>query len=157
MSFHHQTPNYASSFWVDLNPGSIIFVDPSNPLNNASVNTVSFTLVGLTASVAHPGSFSGAVVDALDLSGNVIAGDSITIPGTDVTTANQTLTFSGGVHELRFTHINGTTGALPIDDLAFGALTPTPEPSPLGLLGTGAGLLLLGCLRTRWGRRRRCY
>ncbi len=117
------TPNYASPFWTDLNPGLITFVDPSNSLNNATVNTVSFTLVGLTASAQHPGNFSGATVDAIDLSGNVIAGDSVTIPGTDVTTANQIFTFTGDVHELRFTHIPTRPGALPIDDLVFGALT----------------------------------
>jgi len=39
-------PNYASPFWTDTNPGAIVFVDPSNPSSNATVGTVSFTLVG---------------------------------------------------------------------------------------------------------------
>src|SRR5579875_2424730 len=73
------TPNYASPFWADLNPGLITFVDPANPVNNATVSTDSFTLVGLTASTLHSGNFSGATVDALDLSGNIIAGDLIVI------------------------------------------------------------------------------
>jgi PEP-CTERM motif len=146
------TLNYASPFWVDLNPGLITFVDPSNPLNNAIVSTVSFTLVGLTASALHPGSFSGATVDALDLGGNVIAGQSITIPGTSVTTTNQVFTFTGNIHALQFTHIGGTTGALPIDDLVFGAVTPAPEPSTLVLLGVG--VLLIGLTRRAGSSRR---
>jgi hypothetical protein len=141
------TPNYASPFWVDTNPGFITFVDPSNSAVNASVDTVSFTLVGLTASSQTPGNFSGAIVDALDLGGNIIAGQSETIPGTAATTANEVLTFTGDIHELRFTHVDGTSGALPIDDLVVGAITPVPEPSLLGLLGVGGGLLALGVYR----------
>ena len=140
-------PNYASPFWVDFNPGTISFVDPTNALVNATVASVSFTLVGLTTPAGKPGNYSGATVDALDLSGNVIAGQSIIIPGVSAATANQTLTFTGPIHALRFTHDNTTTGALPIDDLAFGALTPAPEPTTLGLLG--AGLLLLGFSRRK--------
>jgi hypothetical protein len=72
-------PNYAAPFWSDLNPGTITFVDPSNPLNNASVDSASFILVGLNTSAQTPGFFSGATVDALDLSGNIIAGQSVII------------------------------------------------------------------------------
>jgi hypothetical protein len=146
--FPPSTPNYASPFWVDLNPGLITFVDPSNSGVNATVGTVSFTLVGLTVNPA-PGNYSGATVDALDLSGNIILGQSITIPAVNVTTPNQTFTFTGAVHQLRFTHTVGTTGALPIDDLAFGAVTPVPEPSSFGLLTAGISLLLLPALRRR--------
>jgi len=141
--FPPSVPNYASPFWVDLNPGLIIFVAPGNPGINTTVSGVSFTLVGLTTPPA--GFYSGATIDALDLSGNVIAGQSVTIPGTSTPTANQILTFTGPIHELRFTHTVGTSGAFPIDDLVF-----APEPSSFGLLGVGVGLLsafLLKCGR----------
>jgi hypothetical protein len=72
--FPPSTPNYASPFWVDFNPGLIMFVDPSNASVNATVDTVSFTLVGLTATAQNPGNYSGATVDAIDLNGNVILG-----------------------------------------------------------------------------------
>ena len=85
----------------------------------------------------HPGSFSGATVDALDLAGNVIAGQSLIIPATSTPHPNQTFTFSGNVHALRFTQTANTTGALPIDDLTFGSVTPAPEPSTLVLLAGG--------------------
>jgi len=140
--FPPSTPNYASPFWVDLNPGTISFVDPSNAANAATVTSVTFTLVGLTATVDHPGNFSGATVDALDLLGNVIAGQSITIPATAVTTANQNFTFTGNIHALRFTHTDLTTGTLPIDDLTFSGLTPAPEPSTVLMLGGGMLLLV---------------
>ena len=139
--------NYASPFFGNTNPGLISFVDPSNSAVNGTVTTVTFTLVGLTSTVAHPGFFSGATIDALDLGGSIIAGQSITIPAASVTTANQVLTFAGPIHALQFTHIAGTNGLLPIDDLTFGAITPTPEPSTVLLLG--GGLLVLGALRKR--------
>ncbi|HEY4360716.1 MAG TPA: PEP-CTERM sorting domain-containing protein [Bryobacteraceae bacterium] len=144
--FPPSTLNYASPFWTDLNPGTISFVDPLNSATNAFVSSVSFTLVGLTSTVPNPGNFGGAMVDALDLSGNVIPGQSIVIPATSVTGPNQILTFTGDIHALRFTHTAATTGALPIDDLTFGALT-VPEPSTFGLLA--AGLLLTIRRRSR--------
>jgi hypothetical protein len=78
------------------------------------------------------GFYSGATIDALDLAGNVIAGQSLSVPATSTPTANQILTFTGAIHELRFTHTAGTSGAFPIDDLVF-----APEPSSFGLLGFG--------------------
>ena len=143
------TPNYASPFWVDTNPGFIIFADPSNSGVAATVDTVSFTLVGLSATPSNPGNFSGATVDALDLDGNIIAGQSVTIPATSVATANQVFTFTGAIHELEFTHTAATTGALPIDDLVIGTVTPVPEPSSSGLLAAGIALLLLPAFRRR--------
>jgi hypothetical protein len=138
--------NYASPFWADLNPGFITFVDPANALQAAVVDTVSFTLVGLTASDAHPGNFIGATIDALDADGNVIAGQTVVVPATSVNTANQVLTFTGGVHELRFTMTSGT-GAFPIDDLVIGNLSDVPEPSTFALLTAGG--IFAAALRRR--------
>ncbi len=138
------TLNYATPFFVDLNPGLIIFVQPGNAAVNATVSTVSFTLVGLTVPDGHPGNYSGATIDALDLAGNVIPGQTVTIPGTATATSDQILTFTGAIHELRFTHTNGTSGAFPIDNLTF-----APEPSSIGLLGAALGIVSLGYFRKR--------
>jgi hypothetical protein len=137
-------PNYASPFWVDTNPGYMEFVVPGNAGVNDFATTVSFTLVGLTTSTQHPGFFSGASVDALDLMGNVIPGQTVVIPAASTSTSNQILTFTGQVHELRFTHTDGTNGALPIDNLSF---TLAPEPASFGLLGIG--LLAAAAVRRR--------
>ena len=101
----------------------------------------------MTSTTAHPGFFSGATVEALDAGGGVIAGQTIVIPTATTTSANQMLTFTGNIHELVFTHTAGTLGALPIDDLSFGPVSPTPEPSALALFG--GGLALLGVTRKR--------
>ena len=140
--------NYASPFWTDLNPGTISFVSPLNSAVNAYVTSVSFTLVGLTATVQNPGNFSGATVDAIDLSGNVIAGQTVVIPATAVTGPNQVLSFTGNVHALRFTHTAATTGALPIDDLTFSQIN-VPEPSTFGLLAAGLLLVTIAASRGR--------
>jgi hypothetical protein len=138
------SPNYASPFFNGGSPGTFAFVDPADPAQNAFVDTVSFTLLGLTATTAHPGFFSGATIDALDLNGDVIPGETQIISATSVTTSNLTLTFTGEVHEIRFTQTAGTSGLLPFDDLTFGAVM-TPEPATFGLIG--AALVLAGCVR----------
>ena len=135
------SPNYATPFFSNLNPGSFQFVDPNSRVD-AYVDTVSFTLLGLTANVAHPGSFSGATIEALDLFGNVIAGDTQVIPGTSTTTSNVVVTFTGQVHEILFTQTQGTAGIFPIDDVTFSAVT-TPEPGGF-LIAAGGLLVLLG-------------
>lgn len=140
-------PNYASPFFDTTNAGSFFFVNPANPAQNAFVDQVSFTLLGLTSTMAAPGNFSGATIEALDSSGNVIAGQTQIINATSVTTGNEVLTFTGQVHEILFTQTGGTTGVLPFDDVTFGAVTPTPEPGTLGLLG--AAFVLAGCVKRR--------
>ena len=144
-------PNYASLFFGNAGPGFFKFVDPGNPAADAYVDQVSFTLLGLTATALHPGSFSGATIDALDLNGNVIAGQTQIIPTTSATTVNQTLSFSGQVHEIRFTLTSGTSGLLPFDDVTFGAVM-TPEPGTMLLLG---GALLALCFHRRLSAPRR--
>src|SRR5258707_6820300 len=129
------SPNYATPFFGTTNPGFIIFVSPLDSTVNAWVDSASFTLLGLTSTVAHPGNFAGATIDALDLTGSVIAGQSQVIPATSTSTSNQVLTFTGQVHEIRFTLTPSTTGILPFDDLIFGAVTAAPEPSTCLTIG----------------------
>jgi hypothetical protein len=140
------SPNYATPFFSNLNPGSFQFVDPIT-LVDAYVDTVSFTLLGLTANADHPGSFSGATIEALDLLGNVIAGDTQVIPGTATTTPNAILSFTGQIHAIRFTQTAGTSGIFPVDDVTFSAVT-TPEPGGF-LIAAGGLLVLLGRRRKR--------
>jgi hypothetical protein len=141
------SPNYATPFFGNGGPGNFKFVEPGNPAVDGFVDQVSFTLLGLTASDAHPGTFSGATIDALDLNGNVIAGQTQIIPTTSATTANEVLTFTGQVHEIRFTLTPGTSGLLPFDDVSFGAVM-TPEPGTFLLLGAA---LLVICFRRKLG------
>jgi hypothetical protein len=137
-------PNYATPFWNSTNPGRIQFVDPTNPSVLAYTNSVTITMVGLTTSIAHPGNFSGATIDALDLAGNVIAGQTQIVPATNTTTNDVDLTFVGPVHALQFTQAPGTQGILPFDNLTFAALTPIPEPSTaMLLLSAIAGLAMV--------------
>jgi len=133
------TPNYASPFWVDLNPGFITFVDPANSSIPGLVASVSFTLVGLSVPDGHPGNFSGATIVALDGNGNSILGQTVTIPGVSTATANDPITFTGDIHALEFIHVDGTTGTFPIDDLTFGTVTGVPEPSTFALLALAFG------------------
>jgi MYXO-CTERM domain-containing protein len=140
------SPTYATPFWTNLNPGSFQFIDP-NSMVDAYVNSVSFTLLGLTTNTDHPGNFSGATIQALDLLGNVITGDTQVIPGTTTNTSNVVVTFTGQVHEILFTQTPGTSGIFPLDDLNFSAIT-TPEPGSL-LIAAGGLLMLLGRRRRR--------
>jgi hypothetical protein len=140
------SPNYATPFWTNLNPGSFQFVDPLS-LVDAYVNSVSLTLLGLTSTTDHPGNFSGATIQALDLLGNVITGDTQVIPGATANTSNVIVTFTGQVHEILFTQTPGTSGVFPIDDLSFSAIT-TPEPGSLLIAACGL-LMLLGRRRQR--------
>jgi len=126
------SPNYASPFWSSTNPGEILFVDPADSNVAAYTSSVTITMVGLSTPAGHPGSFSGATLDALDVGGNVI--QTQVIPGTSSATANLDLTFTGQVHALRFTHTPTTTGALPFDNLTFESLTTVPEPSTFALM-----------------------
>jgi hypothetical protein len=143
--FPPSTPNYASPFFGTTGPGSFYFVDPANSTTNTTTNSVTFTLVGLNTTTA-PGNYSGATIDALDLSGNVIAGQTIIVPAVASTTSDVTVSFAGPIHEIRFTQTVGTTGLLPFDNLTFGPLA-VPEPSTAAL-GT-LGLFLTVYLRRR--------
>lgn len=140
-------PNYGTPFFGTTSPGSFIFVNPANTSQDAYVNTVSLVLLGLNSTMASPGNFSGATIEALDLGGNVIPGQTQSISATSVTTSNELLTFTGQVHEILFTETDGTSGLLPFDDVTFGAVTAAPEPGTLSMLG--AALVLVGCVRRR--------
>src|SRR5262249_46342090 len=148
-SFHFNiippsSPNYASPFFSGGSVGQFTFVEPLDPSVPAFVDSVTFTLVGLTAPAGHPGFFSGATIDALDLAGNVIPGETLVIPATSTSTSDMALTFTGQVHAIRFTQTPGTSGAFPFDDLTFGAVS-TPEPDAWELLG--ASLISLAAWR----------
>ena len=58
------SPNYVTPFWNTTATGSLEFVNPTDSSVLAYVDTVSITMVGLTASDTHPGNFSGATIDA---------------------------------------------------------------------------------------------
>lgn len=126
------SPNYASPFWTSTNPGTIFFVDPANSNVAAYTGIVTITMVGLSTPQGHPGSYSGATIDALDAGGNVI--QTQTVPAISTASSNLDLTFTGQVHALRFTHTPTTVGALPFDNLSFEALTDVPEPSSMALM-----------------------
>lgn len=129
------SPNYATPFYFGTGPGTISFVDPSNPSNGAYADSVTITLNGYNN---VGGWFSGASIDAIDPLGNVIAGQTQTIAPTNGTnTSNTSVTFTGQIQALRFTNIPNPSGLgiFPFDDLTFGVLTPVPEPSMFGILG----------------------
>ncbi len=138
-------PNYATPFYSNANPGSFWFVDPATNAA-AYVSSVSLTFNGYNN---VGGWFDGATIQALDVSNTVIAGQTQTLnPSTGTNYGSTTLTFTGQVHELLFTNILNTNGLgiLPFDNVTFGALTPTPEPSTWLL---AASALAAGCLRRR--------
>ena len=137
--------NYASPFWTSTNRGTITFVDPTNSNIAAYTSSVTITMVGLSTPVGHPGSFSGAAIDALDAGGNVI--QTKNVPGTSSATGDLDLTVTGQVHALRFTYTPDTAGALPFDNLAFEALTDVPESSSAALVM--AALAAIGLKRLR--------
>jgi hypothetical protein len=136
-------PNYASPFITSLAPGTISFVDPANFATAAYSQNVTLTLVGLTASDAHPGNYSGATINALDLQGNVITGQTQVVPGVNTTTPNTQITFTGQIHALRFTIDPSTAGTFPIDNLTFDTLTGVPEPSTLILTLSAVAAVVL--------------
>jgi hypothetical protein len=129
------SPNYATPFYFGTGPGSLAFVDPTNPSNGAYADSVTITLNGYNN---VGGWFSGASIDAIDPLGNVIAGQTQTIAPTNGTnTSNTSVTFTGQIQALRFTNIPNPSGLgiFPFDDLMFGVLTPVPEPSLFAILG----------------------
>ena len=138
--------NYATPFYSNANPGMLSFVDPSNNAL-AYVGSVSITLNGYNN---VGGWFDGATIEALDPSGSVIAGPTQTVnPSSGANYGPTTITFTGNVHALEFINIlnpNGL-GILPFDDVTFGSLTDTPEPSTLMLIG--ASLLGVSLARHR--------
>ena len=137
-------PNYVSPFFGTSAPGLIEFVDPADSSVDLITNSVTITMVGLATPPGHPGNYSGATIDALDIFGNVIAGQTQVINATSTATSDFDLTFTGELHGLRFTQTAGTTGLLPFDDLRFGPLSSVPEPSTDVLVsGALTGLALI--------------
>jgi hypothetical protein len=132
------SPNYATPFWSSSNPGTFDFVDPTDAAIEAFTDSVTITMIGLSTPAGHPGNFSGATIDALDVFGNVIPGQTQTIAGTSTQTSDLSLTFTGQIHALRFTQTPGTSGVLPFDNVTFGSLASIPEPSTVLLVGIAA-------------------
>ena len=143
------SPNYATPFYSNTDPGALWFTDPNDSSIEAYVTSVSITLNGYNN---VGGWFDGATIEALDPGGSVIAGQTQTIPPTTGTNyGSSTITFTGDIHELVFNNIltsNGDLGIFPFDNLTFGAVTDVPEPSTwlLALLGAW---MILGCGRRR--------
>jgi PEP-CTERM motif len=127
-------PNYATPFYNTTNPGLLWFVDPSDN-SSAAVSSVTITLNGYNN---VGGWFDGATIEALDATNSVIAGQTQTInPSNGTNYGSMDITFTGQIHALEFFNIlnNGELGVFPFDNVTFGALTDTPEPSSFLLVG----------------------
>jgi hypothetical protein len=141
------TPNYATPFYLNGNPGTILFVDPGNAAAPAYATSVTLSL---NAYNNGGGWFDGAVVTAYDLNGNAIAGQTQTIaPTTGVNRPAMDITFTGQVHEIQLVDIltpNGDLGVFPFDNMSFSTPVRSPEPSTLML---GCGVLVVAWVAQR--------
>ena len=141
------SPNYATPFYSNSNPGMLWFVDPADN-SPAYANSVSITLNGYNN---VGGWFDGTTIEALDPFGAVIAGQTQTInPSNGTNYGSTTVTFAGQVHALEFINILNANrlGIMPFDDVTFGTLTDTPEPCTLLLVGLSM-LAISGLARRR--------
>jgi hypothetical protein len=142
-------PNYATPFFSNANPGMISFVDPANSNIQAYATIVTLTLNGYNN---VGGWFDGATINALDLSGTAIAGQTQTInPSNGTNYGSMTITFTGQVHALEFDNIlnNGRLGILPFDNVGFGELIDARSPEPSTFLLVGAVLVAASMARRR--------
>lgn len=132
----------------------ITFVDPADPNRKATTDFFAFDNPGLTDQNATA-FFDGLEIVLLDLQGREIGGttiDPVGPPADGTRDIFQTVFAVPGIHQVVFTKITnplGASGATPIDNFRFNAVTPVPAPASLVLLATG----LIGLL----GLRRRAH
>ncbi|MEQ1946370.1 MAG: putative Ig domain-containing protein [Bryobacteraceae bacterium] len=111
------SPSSSPNYLRIVDQQTITFVRPLNAAVNLSATNVSIVALGVSAI----GQIDGATIQAFDINGNLIDTKTVNPAGPNVTIPNQTLTFSGSVHQLKFTRIvnpNGS-GTMPFDDLRY--------------------------------------
>ena len=120
------TGNGTFNFMIGATPGTVDFF--------------SFSTLGLLNSF---GFYDGATIGAYDTNGNLVTSTVINPVGPFQAQGSSLVSLTGaGIHEVRFTHINNSSGGLfGIDDLTFPEVTPTtsetPEPTSIALFATG--------------------
>jgi hypothetical protein len=132
---------------VGVIPGFISIQVNSRPLGWSQV-AFSFTLAGVN------GTLIGSDVLALGLTGSIqsFRVDAVTVPGGSLTVSDnlqlQAIEFPGFAEQL--VNVSGFTDGGGIDNIGL-SFSPTPEPTTLFLVSTGAAGLGL----VRWWKRRR--
>ena len=111
-----------------------------------TVDFFSFSTLGLLNSF---GFYDGATIGAYDTNGNLITSTTVNPVGPFQAQNSSLISLAGaGIHEVRFTHINNSSGGLfGLDDLTFDDVTGIPEPASMALLSIG--LLGLGLAKLR--------
>jgi PEP-CTERM motif-containing protein len=119
------TGNGTFNFMIGAAPGTVDFF--------------SFSTLGLLNSF---GFYDGATIGAYDSNGNLITSTTVNPIGLFQAQSPGIVSLTGpGIHEVRFTHINNSSGGLfGVDDLTFPEVTPTseaPEPTSIALFAIG--------------------
>jgi hypothetical protein len=117
------TGNGTFNFMIGAAPGAVDFF--------------SFSTLGL---INSGGFYNGAIIDAYDTNGSLITSTTVNPVGPSQFQSSSIVNLIGpGIHEVRFTHINNSSGGglFGLDDLNFGEVTGVPEPSSMALLSSG--------------------
>jgi hypothetical protein len=136
------TPS-ASNYLAVTGNGTFNFMIGAAP---GAVDFFSFSTLGLISSSEF---YNGAIIDAYDTNGSLITSTTVNPVGPSQSQSSSIINLIGpGIHEVRFTHINNSSGEglFGLDDLTFDEIIAVPEPSSMILLP--AGLLAFG-LTTR--------